>query len=84
MSDRVRPYLFYDVALSVCATCFRKIEAQLLIQDDREWMLTVRDFTNETVAALRSSNPLECVEVQDVGLEEIFKDYVRGRRMLSC
>jgi tetraether lipid synthase len=35
MADRVRPYLFYDVAVSICATCFRRVEAKLLVQDGR-------------------------------------------------
>ena len=39
MTERVRPYLFYDVALSICATCFRKIEAKIVLQDDQVWML---------------------------------------------
>jgi uncharacterized radical SAM superfamily Fe-S cluster-containing enzyme len=33
MVDRVRPYLFYDVAVSICSTCHRKVEGKLLIQD---------------------------------------------------
>jgi uncharacterized radical SAM superfamily Fe-S cluster-containing enzyme len=33
MADRVRPYLFYDTALSICSTCLRKIEGKILIQD---------------------------------------------------
>jgi 7,8-dihydro-6-hydroxymethylpterin dimethyltransferase len=38
-TPRVRPYLYYDVALSVCAVCFRKIEAKIVLQDDRVYML---------------------------------------------
>jgi uncharacterized radical SAM superfamily Fe-S cluster-containing enzyme len=33
MADRVRPYLFYDVALSICSTCFRKVEGKIVFQD---------------------------------------------------
>ena len=33
MGDRVRPYLFYDVAISICSTCFRKVEGKILIED---------------------------------------------------
>jgi hypothetical protein len=25
MPNRVRPYLFYDVAVSICTTCYRKV-----------------------------------------------------------
>lgn len=28
MSSRVRPYLFYDVAISICSTCYRKVEGE--------------------------------------------------------
>ena len=38
MADRVRPYLFYDVALALCATCLRKIEAKVLFQDDKVYL----------------------------------------------
>jgi ABC-2 type transport system ATP-binding protein len=46
--------------------------------DRREWQLTVRNFSRGTVDALRSRNPVTNVEVFDLSLEEIFKDYVRG------
>lgn len=39
MADRVRPYLFYDVALSICSTCFRKVEGKIVFQDDRVYLL---------------------------------------------
>jgi 7,8-dihydro-6-hydroxymethylpterin dimethyltransferase len=35
---RIRPYLFYDTAVSLCVTCLRRVEAKLVIQDDRVWM----------------------------------------------
>lgn len=46
----------------------------------REWLLTVKDFSADTVEHLRKTNPLERIEVIDLGLEDIFKDYVRGWR----
>ncbi len=30
---RVRPYLFYDVAVSICATCYRKVEGKIVFED---------------------------------------------------
>jgi uncharacterized radical SAM superfamily Fe-S cluster-containing enzyme len=39
MADRERPYLFYDVALSICPTCFRKVEAKIVFQDNAVYML---------------------------------------------
>ncbi|MCB9761036.1 MAG: radical SAM protein [Alphaproteobacteria bacterium] len=35
MAPRTRPYLFYDVAISICPTCYRKVEGKILIQDGR-------------------------------------------------
>ena len=47
---------------------------------NREWLLTVNDFTDDTVPRLRADNQLETVKVIDLGLEDIFKDYVKGWR----
>jgi 7,8-dihydro-6-hydroxymethylpterin dimethyltransferase len=35
---KVRPYLFYDTAVSLCVECLHRIEAKLVIQDERVWM----------------------------------------------
>lgn len=32
---KVRPYLFYDTAISLCTECLRRVEAKLVIQDNR-------------------------------------------------
>lgn len=39
MKSRTRPYLFYDVALSICSTCYRKVEAKIVFQDNNVFML---------------------------------------------
>jgi 7,8-dihydro-6-hydroxymethylpterin dimethyltransferase len=39
MTGRVRPYLFYDVAISICSECFRKVEGKIVFQDDRVYMI---------------------------------------------
>jgi 7,8-dihydro-6-hydroxymethylpterin dimethyltransferase len=39
MVDRLRPYMFYDVAVSICATCYRKVEAKIVFEDDRVYMI---------------------------------------------
>jgi uncharacterized radical SAM superfamily Fe-S cluster-containing enzyme len=39
MTERVRPYTFYDVALTICSTCFRKVEGKIVFQDDRVFLL---------------------------------------------
>jgi ABC-2 type transport system ATP-binding protein len=46
----------------------------------REWLLTVRGFTPATVEFLKGKYQLASVEVSDLGLEDVFKDYIRGRR----
>lgn len=35
---KVRPYLFYDTAVSLCVDCLRRVEAKLVIQDGLVWM----------------------------------------------
>lgn len=34
-----RPYLFYDAAVSICTTCFRKIDAKIVFEDGRVLLL---------------------------------------------
>ncbi len=48
----------------------------------REWLVTLRDFEPAKLERLRAMNAIEQLEVVDLGLEEIFKDYIRGAR--SC
>src|SRR5207245_6544965 len=39
MAARVRPYIFYDVVLSICPTCYRKVEGKIVFQDGRVYLL---------------------------------------------
>jgi 7,8-dihydro-6-hydroxymethylpterin dimethyltransferase len=39
MAKGVRPYLFYDVALSICSTCYRKVEGKIVFEDERVYLL---------------------------------------------
>jgi 7,8-dihydro-6-hydroxymethylpterin dimethyltransferase len=39
MTDKTRPYLFYDVAVSVCSTCYRKVEAKVVFEQGNVLML---------------------------------------------
>jgi uncharacterized radical SAM superfamily Fe-S cluster-containing enzyme len=32
---KLRPYLFYDSAVSICSTCLQRVEAKILLKDDR-------------------------------------------------
>ncbi len=38
MAAKVRPYLFYDSAVSVCGTCLRRVEGNILIKDGAVYM----------------------------------------------
>ncbi len=39
MAERVRPYLFYDVMVSICSTCYRKVEGKIVFQDNKVFAL---------------------------------------------
>ncbi len=39
MTERVRPYMFYDVAVTICSTCFRKLEGKIVFQDGKVFLL---------------------------------------------
>ena len=39
MPHKTRPYLFYDVAISICSTCYRKVEAKTVFQDGNVYLL---------------------------------------------
>lgn len=46
----------------------------------RQWLATVRDFSPEKERQLRGLECAEGMEVLDLDLEELFKDYVKGQR----
>jgi ABC-2 type transport system ATP-binding protein len=46
----------------------------------REWTVTVRDFTPEKLQQVRAIEGVEHAAVIDLGLEELFKDFIRGQR----
>jgi uncharacterized radical SAM superfamily Fe-S cluster-containing enzyme len=39
MTTATRPYLFYDAVVSICTTCFRKIDGKIVFEAGRVWML---------------------------------------------
>lgn len=49
----------------------------------REWLVTVGDFTAEKVQQIRAQDAVDHVEVIDLGLEDLFKDFVKGQRAAS-
>ena len=42
----------------------------------REWLLTVSNFSDDVEVRLKAENAVETVEVYDLNLGELFKDYV--------
>ena len=50
MPDAIRPYLFYDTAVSICSTCYRRVEAKIVFQDGNVLMQKFcRKHGHETV-----------------------------------
>jgi len=39
MSEKQRPYIFYDVVVSICSTCYQKIEGKTIFQDGKVYLL---------------------------------------------
>ncbi len=39
MAERVRPYLFYDTAISICSKCFRRAEGKIVFEDGCVYLL---------------------------------------------
>ena len=39
MTDKQRPYLFYDVALTICSSCYRKIEGKIVFENGNVYLL---------------------------------------------
>ena len=46
----------------------------------REWQVTIHPYADDVVEHLKAENPLTNVEVIDLGLDDIFKDFIRGQR----
>ena len=49
----------------------------------REWLLTVGDFGPEKLEHVRALEGVAHVEVVDIGLEDLFKDIVKGQRVAT-
>jgi ABC-2 type transport system ATP-binding protein len=47
----------------------------------REWLATIRDFSPEKECRIRALECAESVEVLDLDLEELFKDFIKGQRV---
>jgi ABC-2 type transport system ATP-binding protein len=49
--------------------------------EGREWTVTVRDFTPAKLQQVQSLDGVEHARAIDLGLEELFKDFIRGQRV---
>ena len=38
MTDKVRPYLYYDIAISICSTCYRKVEGKIIFEQGNVYL----------------------------------------------
>ena len=45
--------------------------------------MTVGNFSAEKVRQIRAENGVDHVEVIDLGLEDLFKDFIKGERAAS-
>lgn len=39
MTDRIRPYLFYDTAISICSICYRRVDGKIVFEDGNVYLL---------------------------------------------
>jgi ABC-2 type transport system ATP-binding protein len=46
----------------------------------REWLLTIDGFSQDIAERIKAENPVESVEVFDLSLGEMFRDYILGER----
>jgi ABC-2 type transport system ATP-binding protein len=46
----------------------------------REWTITVRDFTAEKMQRIQALDGVEHVRVNDLSIEELFKDFIKGQK----
>lgn len=49
----------------------------------REWSLTVHPFSSEVLERMQATNPIQRVDVDDLSLDDIFKDLIRGQTLKS-
>lgn len=47
----------------------------------REWSLTMHPFSMEVLERLQATNPIQRVDVDDLSLDDIFKDLIRGQAL---
>lgn len=50
----------------------------------REWSLTLYPFSSEVLERLQANNPVQRVDVDDLSLDDIFKDLIRGQTLKTA
>ena len=46
----------------------------------REWVITVGEFSADKVEFIRNNNGVTHIDVEDMSLDEVFKDIIRGQK----
>jgi ABC-2 type transport system ATP-binding protein len=46
----------------------------------REWLITVKNFDASQIEFVRAKNRISHLDVQDLSLDDVFKDFVRGQQ----
>jgi len=49
VTARTRPYLFYDIAVSICSRCYAKVEGKIVFQDGNVYLLKCQRHGSERV-----------------------------------
>ena len=57
MGERVRPYLFYDIAVSICSTCYRKVEGKTVYRTASSLVSNRRPITSSPCFKICASTP---------------------------
>ena len=51
--------------------------------EGRNWLVTVADFKPDTLHEISAIDGVDHAELIDIGLEDLFKDFVKGQRSAS-
>jgi uncharacterized radical SAM superfamily Fe-S cluster-containing enzyme len=38
MTDKVRPYLYYDIAISICSTCYQRVDGKIIFEEGKVYL----------------------------------------------
>lgn len=77
MTGLARQYVFYDAAVSICSTCFRRIDAKVLFEDGRVY-LAKHCFTHGSERVLISDDVAYYRQCREVFLKKPEMPYRRN------